>query len=136
MKASWYGLVCERVEFKGGNVTLPGAVWSLEHAGKRLIFKELGEMRAPPGFGGAPHRSQRVGAYDFGPLAHRGLFVHSDNERNALWIVVGAAERLDRTGASAFYRAEVGEEDLILVVVNDLCEVRPQLDELTRLSSH
>jgi hypothetical protein len=109
MKAWWYGLVCERFEIGGQEAKVPGAVRCLYRTGNGSIFRELGEMRVPPAFWGAPHRSQRCRAYDLVSLAHRGLFVCSDNERNALRIVVRAAERLDCARASTFYRAKVGE---------------------------
>ncbi len=109
MKACWYDLVCERFEIGGTRDELAGAVRCLERAGKGLIVRELGEMRAPPAFRGAPHRSRRCRAYGFVSVAHRGLSTSSDYERNSFGIIVGAAERLDRAGASAFYRAEVGE---------------------------
>lgn len=89
-------------------------------------FKELGGVRAPPGVGRAPDRSQQGSEYNDGRVAYsasrigRSLLYH---DREAFRIDVGAAEGGDRVGAAAFDGADVDEEDLVLSVVDDAVEL-------------
>src|SRR5690606_672332 len=88
-------------------------------------FKELGGVRAPPGVGRAPDRSQQGSEYNDGRVAHsasrigRSLLYHA---RAAFRIDVGAAEGGDRVGAAAFDGAGGDEEAPVRCVGEDAVE--------------
>jgi hypothetical protein len=56
--------------------------------------------------------------------------VSSYDDRDALRVDVGATEGLDGAGCAAFDYADVDEEDLIFVVMDEAIDTRTQLDQL------
>jgi transposase len=74
-----------------------------------------GRLRAPTGIDATHSRSQRT---------------ESDYNRASLGRMIHASQRRDRGVPSTLLRADVDEEHLVLVVMDDAAEARAQLDEL------
>ncbi len=100
------------------------------------IFRDRGELRAVRGGSAPPNRSRGERVYSFRSWVGQGLHPvpfcggRLHDYRDAVEVNVGLTECGDGARATALDGADVNEQHLVFVVVNDARQLRAQLDEL------